>query len=51
MDTGLNILVVEDNDDLRESIITVLGAIGHRVRGFSCAESLSDEGAYPPVDL
>lgn len=51
MATGLNILVVEDNDDLRDSIVAVLGAMGHSTRGASCAESLSDEGATHPIDL
>ena len=51
MATRLNIVVVEDNDDLRESIVEVLDARGHQVIGLSCAESLSDEGARTPIDL
>ena len=30
MATHLNIVVVEDNDDLREAIVEVLSALGHR---------------------
>jgi DNA-binding response OmpR family regulator len=47
----LNIAVVEDNQDLREAIVEVLGALGHRVVGLSCAEDLSDGGAQPLMDL
>jgi DNA-binding response OmpR family regulator len=48
---GLNIVVVEDNEDLREAIVEVLSALGHRVLGLSCAEELGDEGARARMDL
>lgn len=51
MASNLNIVVVEDNDDLRESIVELLTASGHRVKGLWCAEALSDEGAQPLIDL
>ena len=51
MATRLNIAVVEDNEDLREAIVEVLGALGHRVTGLSSAEDLSDGGAQPVLDL
>ena len=45
MATHLNIVVIEDNDDLREAIVEVLTAEGHRALGLSCAEELGDKGA------
>ena len=51
MATHLNIAVVEDNDDLRETIVEVLAALGHRVLGLSCAEHLGDAGAQSQIDL
>ena len=51
MATPLNIVVVEDNDDLREAIVDVLTTQGHRVLGLSCAEELGDEGAQAMMDL
>ncbi len=42
MAARLSIAVVEDSDDLRESLVEVLAALGHRVVGFSCAEDLVD---------
>ena len=51
MATPLNIIVVEDNDDLREAIVEVLTTQGHRVHGLSCAEELGDEGAQAMMDL
>ena len=36
----MNIVVVEDNDDLREVMVEVLTAQGHFVSGLDCAESL-----------
>lgn len=38
----LNIVVVEDNDDLRDLTCQVLMQEGHRVTGLSCAEDLED---------
>ncbi len=51
MATHLNIIVVEDNDDLRETIVELLVTLGHRVLGLSCAEHLGDEGAQAQIDL
>ena len=51
MATHLNIVVVEDNHDLREAIVEVLTAQGHRVLGLSCSEELGDEGAQAVIDL
>lgn len=45
MDTHLRIGVVEDNDDLRASLVEVLQGVGHKVTGFSCAEDLDDSAA------
>lgn len=47
----LHIGVVEDNDDLRESLVEVLGAIGHKVSGFSCAEDLDEAQSGTAIDL
>jgi len=38
----LNILVVEDNDELREITIDVLRREGHQVQGADCAEAVSE---------
>jgi DNA-binding response OmpR family regulator len=47
MDTSLNIIVVEDNDDLRQATVEALQAMGHVVQGADCAEALDDElGAF-----
>lgn len=51
MAAHLNIAVVEDNDDLREAIVEVLTALGHRVFGLSCAEELSDGDSQAMIDL
>lgn len=51
MATGLNIVVVEDNQDLREAVVEVLGTMGHQAIGLSCAEELGDEGARAQIDL
>jgi DNA-binding response OmpR family regulator len=53
---ALKILVVEDNDALREATLAFLQRHGHHVRGVSSAEELNDvEGAFVPdlyiVDL
>jgi DNA-binding response OmpR family regulator len=48
MDTSLNIIVVEDNDDLREATVEALHTMGHVVRGVACAEDVDDVvGAFP----
>ncbi len=51
MAAHLNIAVVEDNHDLREAIVEVLIAMGHKTVGMSCAEDLSDGSARPVIDL
>jgi len=51
MDTSFRIGIVEDNDDLRESLVEVLGALGHEVTGFSCAEDLDESPAARIFDL
>jgi DNA-binding response OmpR family regulator len=38
----LNILVVEDHDDLRDSLVELLQTQGHQVLGLNCAEELDD---------
>ena len=42
MAANLSIILVEDNDDLRELTRDALRAEGHRVIGLSCAEELED---------
>lgn len=42
MDTRLNIIVVEDNDDLREAFVEALSGNGHTACGIDCAEALDD---------
>lgn len=43
MATSLNIIVVEDHDDLRETTVAALADMGHLVRGVASAEALDDE--------
>ncbi|MFM7067171.1 MAG: response regulator transcription factor [Gammaproteobacteria bacterium] len=51
MDAPLNIVLVEDNDALRDAVAELLSAAGHRVTAMDCAEALvEDAGAYP-VDV
>ena len=42
MDTQLSILVVEDNDDLREATVEALLAMGYTVCGIDSAEAVDD---------
>lgn len=42
MDSGLNIIVVEDHDDLREVTVDALQGMGHQARGVDCAEALDE---------
>ncbi|MEO5343961.1 MAG: response regulator transcription factor [Gammaproteobacteria bacterium SHHR-1] len=54
MDTAhvrLNILIVEDNDDLRESLVDALGGQGHRVQGVDCAEAVAEQASQGVWDL
>lgn len=47
----LNIVVVEDNNDLRELTCQVLMQEGHRVTGLACAEELEDLAGGEPADI
>lgn len=47
----LNIVVVEDNDDLRELTCQVLSQDGHHVTGLACAEELEDIAGGEPADI
>lgn len=40
--SGLSVLVVEDNDDLRHSLIILIEKSGFHARGVSCAEDVDD---------
>ncbi|WP_295455743.1 helix-turn-helix domain-containing protein [uncultured Thiodictyon sp.] len=51
MDSGLNIIVVEDHDDLREATVEALRGLGHAARGLTCAEALDAELRAAPADL
>lgn len=51
MAAGLSIGLVEDNDDLRESIMEVLAGQGHRVVGFPSAEDLVEAPASDPFEI
>jgi len=51
VDTGLNIIVVEDNDELREATVDALRAEGHQVLGLDCAEALPEQASWRRVDL
>ena len=51
MDSLLNIVVVEDHQLLRESVVDTLSASGHRVTGVESAEALGDEVALARIDV
>jgi len=51
LDTHLSIALVEDNDDLRESIADALVAAGHKVIARDCAEELSEAAGTCAFDL
>lgn len=51
MVTKLNIVVVEDNDDLRNLTCQVLSQDGHRVTGLACAEDLEDLAGGEAADI
>lgn len=49
MDSNLNILVVEDHDDLRETTVAALAAIGYTAQGVASAEEIDGElGKFHP---
>ena len=47
----LNIVVVEDNDDLRAAIVGALIADGHHVAGIDSAEELVEHAGLASIDL
>lgn len=49
--TPLSILIVEDNDNLRESIVDALSSRGHHVRGIDCSEALPEQTNLTHLDL
>lgn len=51
MAARLNIVLVEDNDDLREATVESLRAEGHSVVGLDCAEALPEETAWSRIDV
>ena len=51
MDTSLNIIVVEDNDELRDATVDALQQEGHKVLGLSCAEKLPEQASWRRIDL
>lgn len=51
MVANLNIVVVEDNDDLRKLTCQVLAQDGHRTTGLASAEELEDLAGGEPVDV
>lgn len=51
MASGLNVFVIEDNDDLREAMVDALRGQGHQVTGLDCAEALPEQSAWQRVDI
>lgn len=51
MVASLSVILVEDNDDLRESIHDVLKAAGHSVSAHDCSESVPECAAIGLFDL
>ena len=49
--SSLNILVVEDDENLRLSIIDALRGCGYLVRGIDCAAALPKKNDFLPLDL
>lgn len=47
----LNILVVEDNEDLRDATMDALATQGHRVSGVDCAEAIPEQSGLADIDL
>ena len=47
----LNIVVVEDHDDLRDSLVELLQDKGHHTIGLSCAEDMDDKVGKVSIDL
>ena len=51
MDTGLEIALVEDNDDLRDLLLRDISRAGYDVRGAGCADDLDDLAATTTFDV
>lgn len=51
MVTLLNIVIVEDNDELREATVEALRGEGHTVIGLDCAEAVPEKMSWEQVDL
>ncbi len=51
MGARLNIVVIEDNDDLREATVEALRLRGHDAQGFDSAEALSDRWFRQRIDV
>ena len=51
MDARLNIVVVEDNDELRDATVDALRIEGHHVLGLNCAEALPEKASWRRIDL
>jgi len=51
MEKLLRIGIVEDNDDLRDSLAEVLGSLGHLVTPFTCAEDTADSTVTEALDV
>lgn len=47
----LSVVVIEDNDALRATMVDILRAAGHRVVGVESAEAMVEEGAAEPADI
>ena len=50
MDSNLNIVVIEDNNDLRTLLCNGLKSDGHLVTGLSAAEELEDQAGIDHAD-
>lgn len=48
---NLNILVVEDDANLRESILDAMLGLGYHVRGIDCAEALPEQNDLLQLDI
>ena len=51
MVTRLNIVVIEDNDELRAATVDALCREGHKVLRLDCAEAMPEQAALTLVDL
>ncbi|WP_328986113.1 response regulator transcription factor [Thiorhodovibrio winogradskyi] len=47
----LNLLIVEDDENLREALVDTLGAQGHAVRGLECAEEVPEQADLLQLDI